>query len=181
MVMPSRIPRKWCEDEISAEVEAKMTNVLEQLWSLEPDVNEDGEPYPIDLSLTPAGKRVWIAFHDAHGEEQAGLSGPLAAAWSKIEGYTARLALIVHLVRWAARDPSLANPHAIDEESVKAAVILTGWFKYEVERIYEILEETVEERDRRHLMELIERKSGTITAASRSRAPASRDGQGWSD
>ena len=38
------------------------------------------------------------------------MAGDLAAAWSKLEGYAARFALLVHLVRAESGDPRWSMP-----------------------------------------------------------------------
>jgi hypothetical protein len=97
---------------------------------------------------------------DEHAREQAELTGDLAAAWSKLEGYTARLALVIHLVRAVTGD---ADPMAVDAESIIAGATLSRWFGREAERVYAMLGESDEQRERRELVELIERRGGTIT------------------
>ena len=98
-------------------------------------MDNHGEPIPKTLGLDPAAKREWIRFYNSHAEEQAELHGELAAAWSKLEGYAARLALVVHVVRQAANDPTLTTPDAIDAVSIAAGVRLAGWFGHEARRV----------------------------------------------
>ena len=43
----------------------------------------------------------------------------LAAAWSKLEEYAARLTLVIHSARWAAEDPDLENPDVVDKANTK--------------------------------------------------------------
>lgn len=80
------------------------------------------------------------------------------------EGYAARLALVIHLVRWAAEDSTLASPDAVDEKSIECGVALARWFGHEDQRIYAMLDESEEAREQRELIELIERRGGRITA-----------------
>ena len=115
------------------------------------------------VKLTPEGKRAWIEYHDAHGAEQAELTGDLAAAWSKLEGYAARLALVVHLTHWAAGRSALTDSGAVDEASMSAGVALSEWFKSEVRRIYAMLSESDEDSQCRQLVELVRRKGGSAT------------------
>jgi hypothetical protein len=91
------------------------------------------------------------------------LTGELSAAWSKLEGYTARFALVIHLVRCAINDPTLAAMDKIDAQSVRVGVSLSQWFGSEARRAYAILDESDEQRDQRRLIELIERKGGSVT------------------
>ncbi len=116
------------------------------------------------MRLTPEGKAAWVTFYNEHALEHTELTGELSAAWSKLEGYAARLALVVHCVRWAANDPTLADPDAMDEMSIGAGVRLSRWFGNEARRVYAMLSESDGQRERRRLVELIGRKGGELTA-----------------
>lgn len=163
LACPTRQPKRWTEGEISRDLENQIEAVFEGLYSLEPGVDRDGEAQPLDLPLTPAAKDAWIAFYNEHAKEQAELTGDLAATWSKLEGYAARLALIVHLVRWASSDPTLEDPDVIDDRSIKAGVELSTWFGHEARRVYSILGENPEQREQRRLIELIQSCKGRVT------------------
>lgn len=163
LACPSRRPKRWTETDISPELENQIEAVFEKLYSLEPRADWDGETQPLDLALTPAAKDAWVAFYDEHAIEQAELTGDLAATWSKLEGYAARLALIVHLTRWAVGDPTLEDVNVVDEQSIKAGVELSTWFGYEARRVYSILGENPEQREHRRLIEMIRSKGGSVT------------------
>jgi len=162
LACPPPQAKRWTETDISPEMEESIERVFEKLYSLQL-VTQGDEDTPLDLPLTSEGKAAWIAFYNAHAREQAELAGDLAAAWSKLEGYAARFALVVHLVRWAAGDKTLDNPNIIDERSIQAGVTLSQWFGYEARRVYQILGETDEQRDQRRLVERIRSKGGSIT------------------
>ena len=51
----------------------------------------------------------------------------MAAAWSKLEGYAARLALIIHCARVACDDESLKTDDYVDEVSITAAETTLIW------------------------------------------------------
>jgi hypothetical protein len=114
---------------------------------------------PVVLPLTAESKQLWVEFYNEHGREQAGLTGDEAAAWSKLEGYAARFALILQLC---------LNPMAtaVDAEAVRAGIAVSRWFGHEARRVYAVLVETEAERERRHLVELIERHGGEITTGA---------------
>jgi hypothetical protein len=59
-------------------------------------------------------KAAWKDLYNHHAEEQTDLSGELSAAWSKLEEYAARLALVIHFTRWAASDADPQSPDAVD-------------------------------------------------------------------
>jgi len=60
-------------------------------------------------------------------------------------------------------------------------VTLTRWFAHEAERLYGMLGESDEDRDQRRLVELIERKDGSVTPRdlmrSSSRYPVAEDAE----
>jgi len=163
LASPPRQPKQWTEAEITPEAEAEVAAILDRLYDLQPATGDDGEPRPVIVRFTPEGRREWIAFYNSHAKEQLELTGDLSAAWSKLEGGAARLALVVHLTRWAAGDPTLADPDLVDAESIAAGVRLSRWFGYETRRVYAMLEESEEDGERRRLVELIQRKGGSVT------------------
>ena len=123
--MPPRKPKQWTEDELPREVETALERVISGLLALDMPTDHNGLPQPRDIPLSPEGKHAWIDFYNAHACEEAAMSGNLAAAWSKLEGYGARFALLVHLIRSVSNDPSLADPGAVDERSISAGVALS--------------------------------------------------------
>ncbi|MSR60038.1 MAG: DUF3987 domain-containing protein, partial [Planctomycetaceae bacterium] len=127
-------------------------------------VGDDGELRSVVVALTPEAKAAWKGYYNAHAQEQTDLAGELSAAWSKLEEYAARLALVVYFVRWAADDPTVHSADAVDVASMAAGIRLATWFKGEARRVYGILGESDNDRDRRRLIEWIERKAGLVTA-----------------
>jgi len=164
LAYPPRRAKRWSDREVDVAVEEAVEKMFERLYSLEPVAGPDGEPEPRILRLSPGAKAKWITFYNEHAQEHVDLTGDLSAAWSKLEGYAARLALVVHLVRWAAGDASLAAPDVVDEDSVVAGVTLSRWFGQEARRVYAVLEETEVERQHRELVELVRRHGGGVTA-----------------
>ena len=102
-----------------------------------------------------------MAFYDGWAREQAAVEGELAAAFSKLEGYAARFALLHHVVRRVARGEDDLGP--VGRESVEAGIALCRWFAAEARRIYTILSESREERDARRIVEFIQSHGGRIT------------------
>ena len=127
------------------------------LYALKLERDREDQLYPKRMRFTSKGKRRFIKFFNKHNKEQKGLSGCEAAAWSKLEAYAVRLAMLIQLLR---------HPESIevDAKSVAAAIKLVDWFKHETRRIYAVLVESDEESNQRELVELIRRKDGSITA-----------------
>ena len=69
------------------------------------------------------------------------LDDDLAAAWSKLEAYTARFALIFQLLSWAAGE---ADGEAVDQTSMESAITLSDWFGGEARRVYGLFAEREE-------------------------------------
>jgi hypothetical protein len=103
-----------------------------------------------------------VDFYDGHAAEQEQLEGDLAAAWGKLEGYCARLALVIQIVKGAISGCA-SLPNAVGSNSVKAAVTLVRWFGYEAKRVYAALGEDDVNRERRRLIEWIQARGGSVT------------------
>jgi len=160
---PPRRAKHWTETTVTQSLDAAMTAVFDRLYTVEPDLDEDGDLQPRLLPLNRQAKQVWITFVNEHGQEQLQYVGDEAAAWSKLEGYAARLALVIHCTRAAADDPELEDTEVIDRVSIDAGIRLSRWFADEALRVYQTLGEEDEARDRRQLIELIERHDGQMT------------------
>lgn len=162
LAYPPRRAKRWTEDDIDPKAEAELVQLFDRLYELQPTVGEDGEPRPVLVRLSSEAKTVWTEYYDAHAVEQVDLIGDMASAWSKLEEYPARLALVHHFVRWASGD--VADECLLDAASMTAGITLAQWFKHEARRVYAMLDETDEERSQRQLMEWIEKRGGTVTA-----------------
>jgi len=163
LASPPRQVKTWTEDDIDPALAAEVGGLFDRLYELQPDTNDNGEPRPLLVTLAADAKALWIEYYQSHASEQAELSGALSAAWSKLEEYAARLALVTHFVRWAARDPSLASESVVDAASMRAGIALAQWFKGEARRVYHMLAESDTSRESRELVEWIERKGGSVT------------------
>jgi hypothetical protein len=164
LTCPPRKAKRWTEADIDPSAEAELVRLFDRLYELQPTVGDDGEARPVLVRLTPDAKTAWKAYFNAHAAEQVDLSGDMAAAWSKLEEYAARLALVVHFVRWATNDPNLTKPDIVDAASMDAGITLAKWFKHEARRVYVMLDESDADRDQRRLVEWISRKGGSVTA-----------------
>ncbi len=157
---PSR-PRRWTEAEVDEQLEAKFGHVVETLFNLSFGLDPSGESEPKLVMLSPDAKRRFQQFVNEHGAEHVELTDDLSAAWSKLEGYVARFALILHLARAATGD---ADESVVDLTSLEAGITLSRWFGREAKRIYAMLAESNGDGERRKLVEWIDRKGGSVTA-----------------
>lgn len=160
LAMPDPKPVRWSEAIVDPPTEAALASVFDGLLSLEPAADEDGHPAPFAMPLTAEAKVAWVEYYNRHRAELADLDDDLAAAWSKLEAYAARFALTFQLCSWAAGD---AEGDAVDEASIRAGIALADWFGGEARRVYAVLAESEADREDRELVELIQRKGGSVT------------------
>ncbi len=168
--MPPARPKQWTDDDLPAEATESIRRLFDRLLSLEMGQDDDGGLVPVDLPLTTAAHREWVKFYDAHNRELADMHGDLAAAWSKLEGYAARFALLVHLIRSVSGE---ADPAAVDERSIAAGVALARWFADEAARVYAVIggkPEAPEARERRELVRILNDHGGRVTVRELMRA-----------
>src|SRR5262249_47379162 len=149
--------------------------LLRGLYALDFDRDARDRPVPLILKFTPAARQQFIGFFGEWAEKQYQAQGDLAAAFSKLEGYTLRFALIHHCALRAAMDN--ADPldrEPVTEESLEAGIVLAKWFADECERVYQMLGETAQEESCRRLMEHIRTHGGRITARQLQRSNSSK-------
>jgi hypothetical protein len=153
-----------------------MNVVFDGLLSLEMETDDDDTLRPVDLPLSQDARTEFIEFCNENAEEQMELPGELSAAWSKLEGYAARLALLIHLVRKAAGDVTLKDSDCVDLKSMRIGIDLVRWFGDEAGRVYRELgvdgdseksrEQREEDRARREQMrriDVVRRRGGRVT------------------
>jgi hypothetical protein len=166
LAAPPPRPQKWTEAEISIFTRQAYVDCLDRLYALVPDLDAEGREAARLLRLSPEAKRAWVEFHDLHADELAEHAGDLAAAWSKLRDVAARIALIVHETRIAAGEK--ADEYEVDVESMRRAITLVDWLKYETRRVYRILGESDVDQAARQadekLFSWIRRRGGAATA-----------------
>lgn len=161
LTMPPRRAKKWSESDIAPATLDEQARLLNSLLEFQPSQDSFGEPTPALITLTGSAKAAWIDFYNKHASEQAGLEGELAAAWSKLEGYAARFALVIHCARQACGED--VDPWTCDDASMKSGIALASWFGGEAKRVYSVLAERSEDREQRRLIELLEARGGSST------------------
>ena len=164
LAYPPRRAKQWTDADIDPTAEAELAHLFDRLYGLQPSDDDDGEPRPVRVQLTADALQLYKVYVNANGAEQVELTGDLSAAWSKLEEYAARFALVIHFVRYAAHDPTLKNAESVDAESMKAGIRLATWFKNEARRVYGMLSETETQQDQRWLADWVERQGGSVTA-----------------
>lgn len=175
--MPPIPRRTWCTGGgLALSVEVGYEAMMDRLLSLPVDT----EAEPPASTLIPEAERVWGIYFDELNAEMALSDERTRAMLSKLEGGAARLALVVHLGRWASGEP--VDPARIDAVSMGRGITLARWFVEEAKRVYRMMDESEAERADRELIELIQRNGGTVTKrelmqADRKRFPTAEAAQ----
>lgn len=177
LAMPLIPRRTWRADAgLPEATESAYAAMIDRLLSL--PVVPDADPPA--LRIESQAERVWAEYFDALNGEMALSDEPTRAMLSKLEGGAARLALVVHLSRWASGEA--VDTGCVDADSMARGVALARWFAGEARRVYAMIGESEAERADRELIELIRRNGGTITKrelmqADRRRFPTAGDAQ----
>lgn len=162
MAAPPRRRKHWSDATVSEPTIADYARIIERLLGLDFEVNAQGDSVPVRVPLTLAARGLFIDFYNEFaGEQDREDDEDVTAAFSKIEGYAPRFALIFQLVGWANES---CTRHEVDEDSMKRGIALALWFAREAKRVYAMLRATPEERENRALVELITRRGGSVTA-----------------
>jgi hypothetical protein len=161
---PDPMPVHWTEAAISEQTLQGYAAVYEGLWDLQGDLGQAGAgpPPPIELSFDAQGRVAFVQFASALYEELANSHLPdyLRGPYAKLDGYGARLALILHLCRVVA---DKADAEAVDAHSVKAAIALIEYFKAHARRVYGRLRSTRADQRAETALRWIQAHEGTCT------------------
>jgi hypothetical protein len=124
--------------EISEQASGVWASTIDRLLDKEMTQEGDGTKRPWLKRLTKTGKDEWVAFTTAHAAELNDEKFPenLRGAWSKLRGYCARLALILHCLRLAVGER--IDPD-VDGESILRAVKLVDYFKDHARRVHGLM------------------------------------------
>ncbi|QOV89366.1 DUF3987 domain-containing protein [Humisphaera borealis] len=161
LVQPPTQPVVWTDEELSDATATDWANLLRALMNIQPGTDDQGKSRPRLIPLAPDAKTVYVTWHDAHGREVADIhADDLAAHFGKLKGICIRIGLLFACVDAATTGQPIA---AISRDHIERAIAVTDWFKGEARRVYGALGEDDEQRDRRRLVELIQRKGGTVT------------------
>ncbi len=160
LAMPPRRRKQWSEEEVEDRIERDYREVINRLRALE-SATVAGKAVPRLLHFSAEARRAWCRFYNDFAVVQEQAEGDLAAAYSKLEGCTARLALLHHVVTFAHMETNDNEP--IGVESLQAAITLCHWFAAEARRVYATLGETADEAKCRRLVDFITQQGGEIS------------------
>lgn len=158
-VYPPRRPKTYSDHVVPDDVQEGFEKVIRGLLEL-PPIMDDSRYRPLVVPFTDDALDLWKDFVNEWGQQQYQLNGPLASCWSKLEGYAARIALMIEMVQHVS---GKSDGLQITRESLSRAITLVIWFGEEQYRIYSELftPESTAEID--ELVALIASNGGRIT------------------
>jgi Protein of unknown function (DUF3987)/VirE N-terminal domain len=152
---PAFRPDKWSEATVPENLRNAVLELFAELWLLQPE-RKGEKVQPALLRLDADAKAAFVAFYNETGDASAEADERAEAAWCKLSGYAARLALVGQL----AHDP---RSDKVTGDTMEGACDLARWFGNEAVRIYAELAERPEQRDQREFREFVEGRGGTVT------------------
>ncbi|HHY65999.1 MAG TPA: DUF3987 domain-containing protein [Alicyclobacillus sp.] len=119
---------------------------------------------PQEVRFTAKGYEAWMEWRRAHRAEQKQEDFPyrLLGPWAKLDIYALRLALVIHMLRYACGE--VENDKEADEETMRRVVLLMDYLKSHARRVYSVLEETPEDKRVRLALEWMKRRGGEATS-----------------
>ncbi len=148
---PDPVPVKWAETPAN---DKPYREVILKLWG-------KGNPTPKQtLQFTTTAKREWIKWIDSHHKELDSLSNNLRGVWSKFDGYSLRLLIIIHRCRYVTGETRSRN---IDRESVRRMVKLIDYFKSHARRVYDRIAKNGDQTRLGRAAQWIRERGGTAT------------------
>ena len=162
LAMPPRSPKRITDIEVSEATEHSYVRLIDSLLNLQL-VNDDSmKPQPVYVGLRSNAKHELVAFLNDHNEQLSELDDAHErASWSKLEAYSIRLSLLIHMVRVVTGEVPESDP--VDIDSVRSAIRLTEWFRYESQRVYAWLSGAIISDSNDRLIEWIRSKGGSVT------------------
>ncbi len=135
--MPPRKSSVWSEDDVSEEARQRYTRLIHAISERSRHAVEE----PITIQLSDDAKALFVDFVNRHGQEQTQLHDASDAAWSKLEGYAARIALILHACTLYDGDRPSGEicSESLQAGTMQAAIRIVNWFKREALRAYRFL------------------------------------------
>jgi hypothetical protein len=124
----------WTEDEISDVALVSYRELYEKLLNLSMSADDLGDPVEVTVAFSPEAKQVFIDQYNSHRSEMGmpGFPKNLRSPWAKLEGYFARLILIVACCR-IVED---GDPERVEVGDVSRAVALIDYFKGQARRVF---------------------------------------------
>jgi hypothetical protein len=164
---PEPMPLAWSDEEIDGQTSQHYADFMEKLFKL-PAAQDQGQDIPVTLPLCTEARDKFGQFVTQLGADMQAEEFPdaLRGPWAKLDGYAARLALILQ-VCWDAA--SNLTSTQVDVQSVERAITLVDYFKSHARRVYPCLRSGFSDkrgRDANAVLDWIKKNRAKIEAKS---------------
>ena len=159
--MPPKITKQWTDFEVDEHVEQSVAKIFDSLLAVEMPIDEDGNPFPATVKPDTTALELFKNYYNRHNRESVSLDEDLGAAYAKLEEVAARLALVIHCVRFALGEVN--SLYSLDVASMAAGIELTEWFKQEARRVYAVLADDDIAFENRQVIQWIETQGRPVT------------------
>ncbi len=137
---PATYRSRWTDADLSDETYESYANTVHGLYGLRRAIGDDERPRPLVIDMTPDAKALFVeTYNDLQEElEEPGFPDRLRPVWSKLEGYLARLSLILATTRMVELR-TLGQDIVIERvirEDVAGAITLLAYFKNHAQRVF---------------------------------------------
>jgi hypothetical protein len=125
---PHSFPSYWTDKGISTQLIQNYKEVIQRLFKEQKQI----------IKMDEDAKSLFKVWHDELQKEinYPGFPVNLKGAWSKFVGYSVRLVLVVHCLRYECNETQFEN---IDKESMRLTIKLMNYFKSHTKKVYDIL------------------------------------------
>lgn len=151
LAAPPRKKKVWHENGIPDQM---VKNWKKLVWDLLDFTDEK------ELRLDEDAKALYVDFFNESSEVSLTLPSDETAAWSKLEGYCARLALVLQMV---ASVTSGGSRERIEAPAMQTAIKLIDWFKAETNRVYSLMNISARKSTDENLLAFIRSRGGQVT------------------
>jgi hypothetical protein len=170
MTHPEPMPYTTTDEVIRDQAMADMSQVFKTLYTI---VHHDPYaivPEPQLVRLSSSARSLFATWERRIGSEidSLGEDDPLRAPLSKMPGQVARLALIIHVVRWAAKDHDRFED--LDEATMRMALGLGDYFAAHARKVWSQLTESAEDSQIRRVLSWMRKQGRPVTKREVQRA-----------
>jgi hypothetical protein len=147
---------EWTWEELPEGTLSPWNEAITELLRLNQQPGTHG-PKPELLRLTNEARKHWAELINGVVREQNQRDFPamLRGPWAKLKVYAARLALIVHLLRWVSGE---TDEKHVEAESVIRAESLIRYFQSHARKVFATIGADPEVEDAKRVLEWIERE-----------------------
>lgn len=176
LMFPPSSARVYSDKEIPAGVTQAYAQLVKDLHDSYLDSINRPDWQRRGVDLTAEAKAKWIEFYNEWGQVQHQADGEEEYALAKLEGYTARLALLLAVV-----DATVAKTNPVIEVThVDRAIAMVRWFARETARVYEVLRNGGEEKEEDQVLAWVRSQGGKVTVRDLVRSKMGRSqGTEW--